>query len=168
MTHSFLPVFSALALLASPALAQDSEMRPATEVEMAEVAQLIEAAEQWEAYYEAGEWEQIRTLYTDDAVLMTHGVEKISGADNIVAFLQRLGNMGASVNFDINVEEAVIRGDMGFLTSLYRMTIVFPGSEEPTIVTGRSYIVYIRSEDGWLLWRDMDNQAPDAGPEAFE
>ena len=129
--------------------------------------QLAEAGERWRANYMAGDWETLRTLYTDDAVLMTQGQAKIEGADNIVAFLQRLGNAGASVEFLFNDEEAVVENGLGFVTAKYRMDITFPGAE-PTIVVGRSFLVYKWEGGEWKLWRDMDNMAPDVTPEHFE
>ena len=135
-------------------------------------AQLAEAGERWRRAYEAQDWETLRSLYTDDAVLMTHGTEKIEGADNIITFLQRLPNTGASVGFQFDNEEVVLGGNygpdtVGFVTAKYRMDIAFPGSD-PTIVAGRSFLVYKWQDGEWKLWRDMDNQAPDAVAEDFE
>ncbi|MEL7197710.1 MAG: nuclear transport factor 2 family protein [Pseudomonadota bacterium] len=134
-------------------------------------AQLAEAGERWRRTYEAGDWETLRTLYTDDAVLMTQGTQKIEGADDIIAFLQRLTNAGASVGFQFDNEEVVLDGiygpdDVGFVTAKYRMDIAFPG-RDPTIVAGRSFLVYKWEDEQWKLWRDIDNLAPDAVPSDF-
>ncbi|MHA7819796.1 MAG: YybH family protein [Erythrobacter sp.] len=127
---------------------------------------LVMAGEMWRSLYEAGDWEALRALYTDDAVLMTQGQEKIEGADNIVAFLQRLSNMGANVTFQFKPEEALVENELGFVTALYRMDIAFPG-RDPAVVAGRSLLIYKRVDGAWKLWRDMDNFAPDATPESF-
>lgn len=127
---------------------------------------LVAAGETWLSHYEAGDWEGLRALYTDDAVLMTQGQEKIEGADNIVAFLQRLANMGASVTFQFKPEEALVENELGFVTALYRMDIAFPG-RDPAVVTGRSLLIYKRVDGQWKLWRDIDNLAPDVTPESF-
>ena len=134
---------------------------------------LAQAGERWRTTYMAGDWEALRALYTDDAVLMTQGQPRIEGADNIIAFLQRLGNAGASVDFYFEDEEVTApseygNADFGFVTAKYRMDITFPGADEPTVVVGRSFLVY-KWEDGmWKLWRDMDNLAPDVTAEDFK
>ncbi len=134
-------------------------------------AQLAEAGELWRRAYMARDWVALRALYTDDAVLMTQGNEKIEGADAIVTFLQRLPNAGADVTFAFKNEEVVLEGDWGpddkgFVTAKYRMDILFPG-RQPTLVAGRSFLVYKWQDDGWKLWRDIDNLAPDAVPGDF-
>lgn len=128
---------------------------------------LVAAGETWRSLYESGDWESLRALYTDDAVLMTQGQEKIESADKIVEFLQRLSNIGATVGFQFKPEEARVENDLGFVTAAYRMDIAFPG-QEPSVVVGRSFLVYKRQDGEWKLWRDMDNFAPDVTPEDFE
>lgn len=127
------------------------------------VAELAQAGARWRALYEAGDWDGLRDLYADDAVLMTHGQEKIEGADAIVAFLQRIPDAGGSVAFDFANEEVVASEseDEGYVTAKYRMTITFPG-REPVVVAGRSFLVYKWNGERWKLWRDIDNLAPDA------
>ncbi|MBV7265199.1 YybH family protein [Erythrobacter ani] len=136
-------------------------------------AQLAQAGERWRERYEAGDWEGLRALYTDDAVLMTQGQAKIEGADNIVAFLKRLSNAGAVVAFRFENEEVVVQenfgsANLGFVTAKYRMDIAFPEADPETTIVGRSFLVYKWSADGWKLWRDIDNLAPDVKPEDFE
>lgn len=137
-----------------------------TEVSEGPDASLVAAGERWRSLYEAGDWEGLRALYADDAVLMTQGQDKIEGADNILAFLQRLTDMGATVKFRFEPEEARVENDLGFVTALYLMEIAFPG-REPAVVTGRSLLIYKRVAGAWKLWRDMDNLAPDVTPESF-
>ncbi len=128
---------------------------------------LVAAGEAWRQLYEAGNWSALRQLYTDDAVLMTQGQPKIEGADNIVTYLKRLSEMGASAQFQFAPEEAVIENGLGFVTANYKMDISFPG-RDPVAVAGRSLLIYKWRDDQWKLWRDMDNLAPDVTPEGFE
>ena len=128
---------------------------------------LVDAGDRWKQLYEAGDWETLRGLYTDDAVLMSQGQPKLEGADTIVTFLQRLSQQGAKVSFQFAPEEAVIESGLGFVTAKYRMDIAFPGAE-PVAVAGRSLLIYKWADGGWKLWRDIDNFAPDAKPEDFE
>jgi ketosteroid isomerase-like protein len=119
----------------------------------------------WRTLYQAGDWEGLRALYADDAVLMTQGSPKIEGADNIVAFLQRIPKAGGTVQFVFENED-VDAGPLmgfthGFVTARYRMTITMPGAE-PQVIAGRSFLVYEWDRGAWKLWRDIDNTAPDA------
>ena len=131
------------------------------------LAGLVGAGTRWKQYYEAGDWANLRTLYTEDAVLMSQGQPKIEGADAILTFLQRLGQQGAKVTFAFAPEEVKIEGDLGIVTAKYRMDIAFPG-KDPVKVAGRSLLIYKWQESSWKLWRDIDNFAPDVTPEGFE
>lgn len=159
-----------LCTLALLALALGTVTPASAETEIVEEAaseSLIDAGERWKQLYEAGDWEALRNLYTDDAVLMSQGQPKLEGADTIVTFLKRLSQQGATVTFQFAPEEAVIEGGLGFVTARYRMDIAFPGAE-PVAVAGRSMLVYKWADDGWKLWRDIDNFAPDVTPDDFE
>ncbi|MEL6876470.1 MAG: DUF4440 domain-containing protein [Pseudomonadota bacterium] len=140
--------------------AQDYEAQGATE------DALVAAGERWRALYEAGDWDALRQLYTDDAVLMTQGEDKIEGADNIVTFLQRVSKAGGTARFRFEPEEVVAAPPFGHVTATYRMDISFPG-RAPVAVAGRSYLVYKWQDGEWKLWRDIDNLAPDVTPEGF-
>lgn len=130
-------------------------------------AALVKAGQDWKTLYEAGDWGALRQLYTDDAVLMTANQEKIEGADNILAFLQRLSGTGAKVEFRFEPEEAVAKPPFGFVTAKYRMDIAIPG-RDPVVVAGRSFLVYKWLDGEWKLWRDIDNFAPDVTAADFE
>ncbi|MEM7688877.1 MAG: DUF4440 domain-containing protein [Pseudomonadota bacterium] len=163
MTRVFVALSSlALALgLAAPAPALADHHAEKTS------AALINAGERWKQLYEAGDWETLRSLYTDDAVLMSQGQPKLEGADTILTFLQRLSQQGATVTFQFAPEEAVIESGMGVVTAKYRMDIAFPGAE-PAVVAGRSLLIYKWQDGAWKLWRDIDNFAPDVTPDNFE
>ncbi|WP_296719902.1 nuclear transport factor 2 family protein [Erythrobacter sp.] len=129
-------------------------------------ASLVAAGQRWKELYEAGNWQALRSLYADDAVLMTQASPKITGADAIVQFLGRLGQAGGSAVIDFAPEEATADGGYGFVTAKYRMDVTLPGQPASTVV-GRSMLVYKWVDGRWLLWRDMDNFAPDATAETM-
>ena len=124
-------------------------------------ASLVAAGERWKALYEGGDWAALRQLYADDAVLMTQGAPKLAGADRIIAFLRRVSEAGGTAAIDFSPEEARAEGHHGFVTALYRMQVTMPGKPAVT-ATGRSMLVYKWVDGQWLLWRDIDNLAPDA------
>ncbi len=127
---------------------------------------LAAQGERWLELLNQGNWEALRELYTEDAVLMTHGQAKIEGADAIVTFLQRVPRAGGEVEFSFDNEEIMVDDEIGFVTAKYMMTMTLPG-REPIVAAGRSFLVYRWEGDSWKLWRDIDNLAPDATPEAF-
>ncbi|MEM7703704.1 MAG: DUF4440 domain-containing protein [Pseudomonadota bacterium] len=157
---------------ASPAMAQINDTAPeSVDVYDANkpiaLRELEEAGERWRRLYEAGDWMGLRTLYTDDAVLMSQGQPKIEGADAILVFLQRLSQQGAKVTFAFAPEEVEIEGELGIVTAKYRMDIAFPG-KDAVKVAGRSLLIYKWQDGSWKLWRDIDNFASDVTPEDFE
>lgn len=157
-----------LALIPSAAFADaptDEAAIAASDQNMA--APLIAAGDRWRVLYEASEWDELLTLYTPDAVLMTQGSPKIEGRGAIVAFLRRLSDGGGSAAMQFDAEEAIIDGEYGFVTAKYRMDITMAGSE-PVILAGRSLLIYKWQDEAWKLWRDIDNFAPDVTPADFE
>ncbi|MEO0464088.1 MAG: nuclear transport factor 2 family protein [Pseudomonadota bacterium] len=126
-------------------------------------ASLVAAGQRWKELYEAGDWNALRALYADDAVLMTQGSPKAKGAEAILAFLKRLETAGGEAEISFAPEEAVADGGFGFVIAKYQMDVTMPGSP-PSAVAGRSMLIYKWVDGAWLLWRDMDNFAPDVMP----
>ena len=128
-------------------------------------AQLVMAGERWGQRHAAADWEGLRELYTDDAVLMPNGQPKIEGADNIVAFLRRVPDAGGTTriifqNEEVHVDMLGGYPDRGIVTAKYLMTITMPETA-PVQIAGRALLVYRWEGGAWKLWRDMDNSAPD-------
>lgn len=156
--------FAAILLAASWPAAAAQETDAAAIERRADL--LAAQGERWLELLNRRDWEALRQLYADDAVLMTHGQAKIEGADAIVTFLQRVPRAGGEVAFAFENEEAKVEGPLGFVTAKYMMTMSLPG-REPIVAVGRSFLVYKWDGDNWKLWRDIDNLAPDATAQAF-
>ena len=121
---------------------------------------IAEQADRWNAANAAGDWTRLRSLYADDAWLMTDKAPVAKGADAIVAYLRRYRDQGATVVFRFKPEDIHVEGLMAVMVSRYWMTAQMPG--RPQVRTaGRSMLIYRRSRRGWLLWRDIDNTTPD-------
>jgi len=144
----------AFALLALPqaALARDQK------------AEIAAQGDLWNAAYSAGDWAELRKLYTDDAWLMTDKAPAAKSADAIITHLSRFKDQGATVAFRFEPEHISIEGKLGILVAKYWMTAQLPG--KPAIKSaGRSMLIYKRAGNRWLLWRDMDNTTPDVKTE---
>ena len=137
--------------LAQPALARDQK------------AEIAAQGDLWNAAYSAGDWAALRKLYTDDAWLMTDKAPVARGADAIIVYLRRFKDQGATVAFRFEPEDIAIEGKLGVLVAKYWMTAQLPG-KTAIHTAGRSMLIYKRKGKGWLLWRDMDNTAPDVKP----
>ena len=137
-----------LALLPTAALARDQQ------------AEIAAQGDLWNAAYSAGDWAALRKLYTDDAWLMTDKAPAAKGADAIIAYLRRFRDQGATIAFRFEPEHIAIKGKLGIVVAKYWMTAQLPG--KPAFRSaGRSMLIYQRSGNRWLLWRDMDNTTPD-------
>lgn len=146
------------------ALAALSIASPASAAPRDAKAVIAEQAERWNAAYAAGDWARLRSLYTEDAWLMTDNTPAAKGADAIVAYLRRYRDLGASVVFRFEPEDIHIEPRMAVMVSKYWMTARMPGRPEVR-TAGRSLLIYRRTGNRWLLWRDIDNRTPDVKAE---
>ena len=142
------------------ALAALSATKAASAAPPDDAAVVARQAERWNAANAAGDWAKLRSLYADDAWLMTDKAPVAKGADAIVAYLRRYRDQGASVSFRFEPEDIHVEGRMAVMVSKYWMTAQMPGRPQVRSA-GRSMLVYRRSGNQWLLWRDIDNTTPD-------
>jgi len=125
-----------------------------------DAAVIAAQADRWNAANAAGDWTTLRSLYADDAWLMTDKAPAAKGADAIVAYLRRFRDQGATVAFRFEPEDIHVEGRMAVMVSKYWMTAQMPGRPQVRSA-GRSMLIYRRRGRDWLLWRDIDNTTPD-------
>ncbi|MEO0411211.1 MAG: SgcJ/EcaC family oxidoreductase [Pseudomonadota bacterium] len=126
------------------------------------------SAAQWSAFYANRDLEGMMALYHEDAMLFTNGAPALVGRETIRAYFAKSFETTTGGEIDFKIESIRIFGDIAHLVSLYKMEID-AGKKAPITVTGRSMLVYKRDPFGhWLLFADMDNQAPDATVQAFD
>jgi uncharacterized protein (TIGR02246 family) len=153
--------FGAALLLALGACSQPSGLQRAADPE-ADKAAINAIGDLWMAAYEAGDYDAIIDLYTEDAWIMARGRPKLEGREAIGRSFGGLA-AGRKVNIDIVVEELEVIGDWGWLVSEFTVSYGTGSADKPPATdTARSLLIYRRGVDGkWRIHRDMDSPAPD-------
>jgi uncharacterized protein (TIGR02246 family) len=135
--------------------------QPVQDIE-ADKAAINAIGDLWMAAYQAGDYDAIIDLYTEDAWIMARGRPKLEGR---AAIGKSFGGLaaGREVNIDIVVEELEVKGDWGWLVSEFTVTYGSADSDTPQVQElARSLLIYKRGADGkWRIHRDMDSPSPD-------
>jgi uncharacterized protein (TIGR02246 family) len=120
-----------------------------------------EGVDAWLAAFKAGDLDRLMRLYMPDAVVALHGQKALHGSDAIRAyFAPRMGT--SEVEFDIEIDEIRVHGDMAYLVSRYWFTARPRDGGGAYRDAGRSVVIYRRDRDGrWKLQLDIDQQTPD-------
>lgn len=113
----------------------------------------------WEAAFDAGDGKALADLYTEDAVLLPPGAERVEGRGKIAEFWQGAIDSGLE-DPDLEAVEVVESGDLAY--EVGRLSITAPGEDgEPTPVSGKYVVIWQRGDDGtWRLHRDIWNTNP--------
>lgn len=126
------------------------------------------SAATWSVLYAKRDLDTLMTLYHPDAKLFSNGQPGLFGRDAIRGYFAESFKNTTGANIDFKVEDITVFGDVANLVSLYIMEIDV-GKDAPVVVAGRSMLMYKRDASGnWLIFADMDNQAPDATVQAFK
>lgn len=129
------------------ALAQDAEQA---------IGKQLDA---FEAAFDAGDGKALAELYTEDAVLLPPGAERIEGRAKIAEFWQ--GAMDAGLE-DPSLEavEVVELGDYAYEVGALSITAQ-DADGQPAPVSGKYIVIWQRGDDGtWRLHRDIWNLDP--------
>lgn len=112
----------------------------------------------------AGDWDAVAALYTQDAILLPPNAPAVTGRSAIREFFASLPPINS---FNLQVEEIVGRGDLAYVRGTYSMELAPAGAPEPIRDTGKYIEIRRKQADGsWLLSRDIFNSSqPAPGPE---
>lgn len=118
-----------------------------------------EGLDAWEAAFNAGDGKALADLYTEAAVLLPPGAERIEGRGKIAEFWQGAIDSGLA-DPDLEAVEVVESGDLAY--EVGKLSITAPGEDgEPTPVSGKYIVIWQRGDDGeWRLHRDIWNMSP--------
>lgn len=131
----------------APALAQSAEEA------------VKESLEAWEAAFNAGDGKGLAELYTEDAVLLPPGGERVDGKTNVAEFWQGVLDAGFT-DADLEAQEVVEFGDLAY--EVGALSLSAPGEDGgSTPVSGKYVVIWQRGDDGtWRLHRDIWNLDP--------
>ncbi len=119
------------------------------------------AAEQWKAFYEAGDYEGLMTLYTDNPRVYLHGQPAIIGMQAVRDFFKPSVGKAES-KFMLDYEVIEVDGNTATLVSKYWLTVATDNPEIPYRDEGRSLLIYKKNSDGnWKIAFDIDQATPD-------
>ncbi|MCG8507008.1 MAG: DUF4440 domain-containing protein [Sphingomonadales bacterium] len=129
-----------------------------------DIAAIKAIADTWLTAYNAGDIETLRTLYTDDAILMPRSRRAYRGVEEIMGFFAG-GAAAYTVGVIDRVEEITVRGDIAWTVGRFWLDGVPKGEAPPFKDAGRYFILFVRDETGgWKIHRDIDQHTPDADP----
>lgn len=117
----------------------------------------------WQALYQAGDFDQIPQLYTEDTLVMPRGrpaVEGRAGMERAVGGLAA----GRSIEIDLDERELVIERPYAWMVNDFEITYTSRTTGESETEFGRSLIIFRLDEDDvWRVHRDFDAPAPTPG-----
>jgi len=102
----------------------------------------------------AGDAGTLASLYTEDAVLLPPGGERVDGRAAIQDFWQ--GAMDSGLTADtLHAVEVFAEGDTAGEVGVFVLSV--PGESEPTKINGKYIVIWKRNGDQWQLHRDIWN-----------
>lgn len=176
-SHGWAPVMLAFLITACEPVAEDQTAVPgdtsaaatgpttgnAGEFSRTDRSAIESASESWVAAAQAGNWDEVANLYTDDAVLMPPNAETAEGRTAVRDHLASFPPL-QSINFDrVHIDGS---GDLAYVHGRYTMTFAVPDGE--TMEDRGKYIeIWERQSDGqWRITRDIFNSDLPAQPGA--
>jgi len=144
--------FASMVLLAA---CQSGDSMP-TELTAVEIEAILAVSDALVEADNAGDWDAVAALHTQDAILLPPNGPVVTGRSAIRGFFASLPPIKS---FELEVDEVAGRGDLAYVRGTYSMVLAPPGSE-PILDTGKYIEIRRKQEDGsWLLSRDIFNSS---------
>lgn len=133
----------------------------ATAFSQADRSAIESASQRWVAAARAGNWDEVASLYTDDAVLMPPNSPTEQGR---AAVRNHLATFPPVQTLDFDRVHIDGRGDLAYVHGRYTMTFATPDGQ--TVEDRGKYIeIWERQQDGqWRITRDIFNSDLPAQP----
>lgn len=118
-----------------------------------DAAAIRQATADFVAHAQAGDWDALAGLYTEEAVVMAPNQEAVVGRDAARALFSPL----TVTDFQLKPMEIDGRDDLAFARGTYEWTVRV-GEGEPATDRGKWLTIWRRQTDGsWLLSQDIWN-----------
>lgn len=133
------------------------------EFSQADRSAIESASERWAAAAAAGNWDEVASLYSEDAILMPPNAEAEEGRDAVRGHLAAFPPL-QSIDFDrVHIDGS---GDLAYVHGTYTMTFTGPGGQT-TEDRGKYIEIWERQDDGqWRITRDIFNSDMPSQPGA--
>ena len=129
----------------------------------ADVQAIKDLETQWNQDYASKNADKLSSYYADNAVLMTPGMDAVSGKDAIQKMIaQMTADPALSLKFQASVVDAAKSGDMAYSQGTYTMTMTDPKTKQPVNDHGSYVTVYHKQADG--SWKAVSDIASSAVP----
>ena len=123
-------------------------------------AAVTDTADRWVEYYEAGDLENLMTLYADDVFVALHGQPVLFGKDAVRDFFApRIGKLHADV--EVQHEAVVVKRGIAYIISKYWLYLANEETGGVFKDAGRSLLIYENRDGRWLIVADLDQATPD-------
>lgn len=120
----------------------------------------------WMAATRAGDVGSVMGLMTEDAVFLTPGRSPMTRADFLAAAGQQAGEAAPRIDGSSEVLEVQVAGEWAFVRAQLTVTVSPPGGAAPVVRAGPVLTVFRKEHGCWLLARDANMLAVQAGPTA--
>ena len=129
----------------------------------ADYAALEAIAEKWFAAYGVGDAAAVADIYDVDTRIMSEGDVSHTGNAGLRTRLEKAFAEGTTV-FTSELEEIEVRSEVAFIVGLYAAKSTKKADQTSKVYGGRFFILLHQTDQGWKVWRDIDNFTPDADP----
>jgi uncharacterized protein (TIGR02246 family) len=123
----------------------------------ADVQAIRDTEKQWNQDFVAKDAAKLAAHYSDDAILMTPGMDAMSGRDAIQKGVQGLvADPALSLKFEATKVDVASSGDLGYTRGTYTMTMTDPKSKKVINDHGSYVTDYRKQADGsWKAVADI-------------
>ncbi len=152
-----LMVFLLLVLGAACGPSEPMVQREPNPLSVEDVTGVEALSEAFHSAYVAQDWEALKALYTEDAVVLPPNAPEVVGRDNIQQYFAS-GLPGTT----IEIETVEIDGfaDLAYIRGTFVSTTSAAEEGESVIATGKFLEIRRKQADGsWLISRDMFNSS---------
>jgi uncharacterized protein (TIGR02246 family) len=118
-------------------------------------------------HFDAGDYEAMLALYTDDVIVTAPGLPDTIGKAAWLKGIETTLPQGVKMQLRFDTQEIEIGGDLAYERGTFVVAVVDTAGATQPVAGGRHIHIFKRQADGsWKGWRLMENSADPAPPAA--